>query len=115
MSEMIERCAQAMCDDPETRKMAGQENAPSFDDSAPHVQEYWRGIARAVLTALREPTPGMVASTIVKVENPTQEQREIASDALKSMNHFSPIGLTLAADLVRDWQNMIDAALESHP
>jgi len=72
MSEQ-EMIARALCDDPEARRIAGELEAPCFDDSRPDVQDYWRALAK-VLTTLasrtpegmvmvpREPTPEMVLS-----------------------------------------------------
>lgn len=52
MNEMIERAARAMC-------IAADFNEAGTDFHGP-MGKYWRDMARAVITAIREPTEGMV-------------------------------------------------------
>lgn len=53
MQPDIEKLARALCNDFEARVIAGQIDAPDYDDSELHVREYWRAIARAAMPGLR--------------------------------------------------------------
>lgn len=58
MNEMIERAARAMC-------IAADFNEAGTDFHGP-MGKYWRDMARAVITAIREPTEGMMADPRVR-------------------------------------------------
>ncbi|EQB06245.1 hypothetical protein [Sphingobium baderi] len=45
-----EALAARLCDDFTAREIAGQEYAPSFEESADHVQDYWRALAEVALS-----------------------------------------------------------------
>jgi len=70
--------------------------------------------ARAAIAAMRDPAPRMVAAALPLFQAPTEEQRAIGRAALALLppvrieQHYQ--GEQAAADLVRDWQTMIDAA-----
>lgn len=79
--------------------------------------------ARAVLRAMREPTPEMVATTLPHVDYVWDgEMRRIVDTALLLVDptvendcmRFAQ-GMIVAKDLVRDWRTMIDAALAEKP
>jgi hypothetical protein len=71
-------------------------------------------LAVAAIRAMRDPDPRMVAAALPLIQHPTDEQRAIGKAALALLppvrveQHF--LGEQAAADLVRDWQAMIDAA-----
>ncbi|MEG3086201.1 hypothetical protein [Sphingomonas sp. PB4P5] len=54
-SPAVEIMARLLCDDPGSRAIADESEAPSFDDSRWEVQTYWRTLAAAALAA--PPTP----------------------------------------------------------
>lgn len=91
-----------------------------------HVRQPWDAItplakaamfvrARGAIAAMREPDPRMVAATLPLIAEPTHEQRELGKRALALLpsvrieQHYK--GEIAAAEVVRDWQQMIDAAL----
>lgn len=44
----LERTARLLCDEPDARRIADQMDAPCFDESSAHVQEYWLTLAAAL-------------------------------------------------------------------
>jgi hypothetical protein len=73
-------------------------------------ESYFRG-ADAVLDALMEPTPVMIAFVLPRVGNPTEQDREIAAEAVRHLDDgLKPVALTFAAELVLDFRAMISAA-----
>lgn len=47
--ELVERVAAACCNDILARDVADKQCAPSFENSDPETQDFWRHIARAAL------------------------------------------------------------------
>lgn len=70
------------------------------------------GIVRVVLRALREPAPAIIAHVVQQVGDPTPEQWELGERACALNGVPSMNGDTACAELARDWQAMIDAALK---
>jgi hypothetical protein len=60
MSDMIERIARAMCEEDGANWNAANFNETANGDEPEEQREYWRAKARAVLEAMKEPTPEMV-------------------------------------------------------
>ena len=54
---LVERVARALCDDEVSRRIAKQTDAPSYAESAEHVQAYWREITRAAIAAIQATDP----------------------------------------------------------
>lgn len=67
--------------------------------------------ARAVLQAIREPSEGMVASAVQIVGDPGADNWALAERVCEQLGSQSVNGETACAELARDWQAMIDAAL----
>lgn len=89
VESMVERVARAICD--------GRWDAEHFNETAngeePEEQrEYWRGIARAAIEAMREPTDAMVEAGFDAGDDTVQ-------------------GYSENADPQDTWQSMIDAAI----
>jgi hypothetical protein len=45
--------ARLLNEDIAARELAGQEDAPAFDDSEEHVREYWLSLARTAIAAMQ--------------------------------------------------------------
>jgi hypothetical protein len=77
-----------------------------------------RDLARAALEALREPSAHMVRQALVETDL-TPEQMDFGAEVLEGMPPARPdlqiSGIEAAADMYRDWQAMIDAALAEQP
>jgi len=59
----------------------------------------------------REPTPEIIAAILPKVSNPTDADRDVAAKALDVLGaEFEPVGMIVAAELVRDYRAMLAAA-----
>jgi len=130
-SEMIELAARALYGREAERERqtaeilsdAARRNIPSDMEPWEECAKMYLGDARAAILAIeqggyvivpREPTPEMVAATLPMAAQPTRQQVAIAKRALALLppirveQYFQ--GETAAAELVRDWQAMIDAA-----
>jgi len=66
---------------------------------------------RAVLEALRNPTPETVASVLPRIQSPTTEQQSIGAAAVRLLGEEQPVAFVVAGEMVREWQAMIDAGL----
>lgn len=99
MTEMVERLTLAI----QARAKDGADSPVDYGDA-----EY---LARAVLEALREPTPAMVAQTCVWTADPNEAQVAIGEAAMREMREDDPRGLEAACEIVRDWQSMTSAAI----
>lgn len=71
-----------------------------------------------VLIALREPSEAMVRSTVVQTDH-TADHLDFGAAVIEGMPALRPDrqrdGIVAAADVYRDWQHMIDAALIEVP
>lgn len=106
MGEMIERVKNAIM-------------GASFDALGPGEAESY---AKAAIEAMREPTPQMLARTLPTTDTYNRADIETAGrlveqalfilepPTIPSKDHAR--GKTVAASLVLDWRNMIDAALK---
>lgn len=56
MDSQVEQKARELCDSFEARLIADQIEAPAFDESAPHVQDYWRALASLALPKVESET-----------------------------------------------------------
>lgn len=109
---MVERVARALCDDDQARRFADQEGDDSYDCSTEYVQRYWQQLARAALTAMLDATPGMLAATVKQVGDPSPENWAMAERVvLGTLGIPHAAGEAAVAELARDWQAMISAAL----
>jgi hypothetical protein len=110
---MIESCARAAWDE-NRRVCEGLVELEPWDDETEALRDNWRGIARAILQALREPTEAMVRATLVQTDI-SAEQIQYGKAVVDGMPPLAPErqrdGMIAAAELVRDWQAMIDQAL----
>ncbi len=89
--DIIERAARALCKlDAEDKMRAGIMNMPTWDELGYDGQYYFFHQARAVLSALREPDEGMLATNRGWDSNP-----DIADEHTREV-----------------WQAMIDQALK---
>jgi hypothetical protein len=75
------------------------------------TRELFREDARGALTVIREPSVEMLAATVQKVGDPSPEAWELADQTCSALCGPHVQGETAIAELARDWQNMIDAAL----
>lgn len=118
MSDMVERAAQALqqaITDACSHSGGSCAGAPdgrlavnaAFDPKA---------VIRAVLAALREPTEAMIRATVTQTDH-SVDQLDFAAAVIEGMPplppHHQRDGIIAAADVCRDWQAMIDAALAS--
>jgi hypothetical protein len=112
VSEMIERCAKAlvMCEhfaDPDAPVMVGMKTVKAWESRIPRI--------RAILEAMREPTEAMVRATVTQVET-SADDMDFGAAVIEGMPPLRPEkqreGIEAAAELRRDWQAMIDAALK---
>jgi hypothetical protein len=99
----IERAARALVD----------ADAEAIEDEVEPTSRVWAGrLVRAVLQAIRVPSEGMVAAVVQQVGDPTPDQWEIGERANAILTETNMLGETACAEVVRDWQAMIDKALE---
>lgn len=87
----------------------------SWDAITPLTKQAMFARARGAIAAMRDPDPRMIAATLPLISEPSHEQRELGKRALALLppvrieQHHK--GEIAAAEVVRDWQQMIDAAL----
>lgn len=97
MSEMVERVAQALAENRRIRRAAAEHEGCACMGPPEYCQcEQARDLAdaRSAISAMREPTPGMV------------EAGDDTAGTLAITHDYSAYGT---------WQDMIDAALEEKP
>lgn len=119
MSEdMVERLAFKLSglDQHGWRELPENDRADMYRFSGPKgvTKDGFRQQARAAIEAMREPTEEMVRRTLVQTE-PSESQFDFAAGVIEGMPPLPPHrqrdGINAAADIVKDWQAMIDAAL----
>ena len=109
MTSMIEVVARAIKRDHHRHCCTGA----ALDDISSRLTDAAMSAAIAALTAMRNCTPEMIAAALPTVGNPTMEQTAIGSKAIELLPRTSrdALGIRIAAEMVRDWQAAIDAAL----
>lgn len=100
---VIERGARALA-----LEQSGVDEWDALDEA---FQERLKEQVRAVVGAIREPSEGMVATVVQAVGDPTPDQWALGERANATLTTTNMLGETACAEVVRDWQAMIDAAL----
>lgn len=103
---MIERAARALEAQVDLR-LAHMTGRQMVDDGT-----IFPVLARAVLQAIREPTVAMVMDAVQQVGDPSPDNWALGELACASIGGPSMNGERACAELIRDWQAMIDRALE---
>lgn len=112
---MVERMARAMATDTFTRS---GNDAEDLDEYLRIVAPIYLPHARAALTAMREPTPEMIAAALpvreINVDRAMVLLTERSLGLLEGERFPAKAhaqGVEAAQQLIADWQAMIDAAL----
>lgn len=109
---MVERVARAIC-------IAQDEDPDATHDLHPNWLGWhqYAGAARAAISAMREPSVEMLVTTLPNVSEPSDDAKRLAAEAFSIMSPDREDrvyqAITAGSELVRDYQSMIDAALES--
>lgn len=81
-----------------------------YDDLHPNIRATYLKRADAVLDAIVDATPTMLAIALPNTGNPSQAERALGAEAAALLHEEQPTGMVIAAEMARDWRNLIVAA-----